>query len=126
MKINDIEIFEKLHLQIKDIYTELSVLSKKSPDGQINKFKLKFVNQLLEQANRFLAEKYEPFNDFTLFQENNMPSNSDVVFVVSQYIKCLEKFKYDNIQCLSGKWFWIITDKKEQIKTSAPILELTR
>ena len=45
---------KKLHIQIKDMYNELSILSKKSPDGAINKFKLKFINQLIEEANQIL------------------------------------------------------------------------
>ena len=40
MEKKDVERFEKLHIQIKDMYSELSILSKKSPDGAINKFKL--------------------------------------------------------------------------------------
>ena len=42
MEKKDVERFEKLHIQIKDMYSELSILSKKSPDGAINKFKLNF------------------------------------------------------------------------------------
>ena len=32
MEKDKIEKFEKLHIQIKDMYNELSILSKKSPD----------------------------------------------------------------------------------------------
>ena len=42
MKKDEIETFEKLHVQIKDMYAEISILSKKAPDGAMNKFKLKF------------------------------------------------------------------------------------
>lgn len=58
MEKDKIEKFEKLHIQIKDMYNELSILSKKSPDGAINKFKLKFINQLIEEANQFLKGDY--------------------------------------------------------------------
>ena len=64
MKKENIDKFEKLHFQIKNIYSELGILSKKSPDSAINKFKLKFVNQLLTQANTLLDEQYKPFADF--------------------------------------------------------------
>ena len=95
MEKKDVERFEKLHIQIKDMYSELSILSKKSPDGAINKFKLNFINQLIEEANQLLGKRYMPFSDFQRFQEDDMPFNSDVVLIISQYIKCLEKFKYD-------------------------------
>ena len=36
-------------------------------------------------------------HDFEKFQEDDIPFNSDVVLIVSQYIKCLEKYKFDNI-----------------------------
>lgn len=125
MEKKNVEKFEKLHIQIKDIYSELSILSKKSPDGAINKFKLKFINQLIEEANLFLSERYKPFNDFEKFEEDDVPFNSDVVLIVSQYIQCLGKFKYDNIKRLSGNWYWSLSDSEEEVKTSRPISELT-
>lgn len=123
MKKEDIEIFEKLHIQIKDIYSELGILSKKSPDGGINKFKLKFVNQLLKHANSLLNEKYKPFKDFELFDEDSVPTNSDVVLIVSQYIECLEKLKVDNVKRLSGEWYWIVDNSKSEIKTTSPSIK---
>lgn len=125
MEKENVEKFEKLHIQIKDIYSELSLLSKKSPDGAINKFKLKFINQLIEEANSFLGERYKPFGDFEKFQEDDIPFNSDVVLIVSQYIKCLEKYKFDNIKRLSGNWYWILSDGDDEIKTSRPISAFT-
>ena len=102
MEKKDVERFEKLHIQIKDMYSELSILSKKSPDGAINKFKLNFINQLIEEANQLLG----------------------VVLIISQYIKCLEKFKYDNVKRLSGNWYWNLSDTDEEVKTSHPIMDL--
>ena len=112
MEKDKIEKFEKLHIQIKDMYNELSILSKKSPDGAINKFKLKFINQLIEEANQFLKEEDIPFN-------------SDVVMIISQYIKCLERFKYDNVKLLSGNWYWNLSDSKDEVKTSRPLSDFT-
>jgi len=126
MKKENIEKFEKLHIQIKDIYQELSLLSKKSPDGAINKFKLKFINQLIDESNTLLGERYKPFRDFEKFQEDDMPFNSDVVLIVSQYIECLEKYKYDNIRRILSTWYWIISDSEDKIETSSPKLEFLR
>lgn len=125
MERDEIEKFEKLHIQIKDMYNELSILSKKSPDGAINKFKLKFINQLIEQANQILKDRYKPFDDFEKFEEEAIPFNSDVVMIISQYIQCLERYKFDNIKMLSGHWYWELSDSKEQIKTSRPLMEFT-
>ena len=125
MKKEEIEMFEKLHIQIKDMYSELSVLSKKNPNTPINEFKLKFVNQLLSQSNVLLGEKYKPFTEFSVFSSDDLPFISDIVLILSQYIKCLEKLKYDNVKVLSGTWYWIISGSKEQIATSHPLFDLT-
>lgn len=124
MKVDEVEIFEKVHIQIKDIYSELSILSKKSPDGAINKFKLKFVNQVLTILNGLLGQEFKPFPDFESFDEDDIPTNSDVVFIISQYIQCLEKYKFDNIERLSGSWYWCLDDSDENIETTSPLREL--
>lgn len=121
MKKDEIEAFEKLHTQIKDMYNELSVLSKKNPNTPINDFKLKFVNQLLKQANILLGEKYKPFNEFSIFSNDELPFISDTVFIISQYIQCLERLKYDNVHRMGAYWHWIITDSKEELRTSQPL-----
>jgi len=123
MEKKKVEKFDKLLVQIKDLYNELSILSKKSPDGAINKFKLKIINQLLQESNDFLSDEYKPFEDFNKFDDDALPFNSDVVMIVSQYIQCLEKFKYDNIKMLSGSWYWKLSDSKEEVKTTRPPLE---
>jgi hypothetical protein len=101
MDKTEVEKFRKIYSQITDMYTELGILSKKSPDGRINKFKLKFVNQLIDASNMLLGTSLKPFDDFELFDVDDMPSNSDVVLVLSQYIKCLEKLR-DNFDM--GDW----------------------
>lgn len=120
MNENDIQEFEKLKIQIEEMYKEISLLSKKSPDSAINKFKLKFVNNLLGTANKLLTGNYKPFDDFDVFEEDDLPSNSDIVIIISQYIECLEKFKLDNVTMLSGKWFWEINGKASNIQTIRP------
>lgn len=120
MNESNINEFEKLKIQIEEIYKEISILSKKSPDSAINKFKLKFVNNLLETSNKLLTGNYKPFNDFDVFDEDELPTNSDIVMIISQYIECLEKFKLDNVTMLSGKWFWEINGKASKIQTTRP------
>ena len=124
MKVDEVEVFEKVHIQIKDIYSELSILSKKSPDGAINKFKLKFVNQVLTILNGLLGQESKPFPDFEVFDDDDIPTNSDVVFIISQYIQCLEKYKFDNIKILSGSWYWCLDDSDENIETTSPLREM--
>ena len=64
MNRGQLDVFEKLVGQIQSIYEELSVLSKKSPNDAVNKFKLTFVNTMLAESNQLLGDKYRPLADF--------------------------------------------------------------
>ena len=114
----NVDTFEKISGQLLCIYEEISLLSKKSPNGAVNKFKLKFVNKLLSQSNDYLGEMYKPFDDFDSFDEDDIPQNSDVVFILSQYLQCFEKQRSDNVVIRNGNWFWRVigeaTDKVDE------------
>ena len=119
MNKKKVDIFEKLNAQIMSTYDEISVLSKKNPNDAVNKFKLAFVNNLISDSNTFLTEEYMPFKDFAKFDEDDMPQNSDIVFILSQYLECFEKFRSDNIHQTLATWYWT-TDDKSSIITSRP------
>ncbi|SFU61089.1 hypothetical protein [Nitrosospira multiformis] len=103
---NDVDNFERLSGQLIGIYEEISLLSKKAPNDAVNKFKLKFINKLVTDSNQFLSDKYRPFDDFFIFEEDEIPQNSDVVFIVSQYLQSFEKLRSDNIILKGGSWHW--------------------
>ena len=70
---------------------EFGLLSKKKSDG-LNKMKIKMVNRVLEPLNELL--KNEPSHKFLdILSEDDMPTNSDVVLIISQYEKALLNFK---------------------------------
>ena len=106
MNKNDVDVFEKLSGQLLSTYEEISLLSKKNPNDAVNKFKLKFINRLITDSNIYLDEKYRPFDDFDSFEEDDIPHNSDIVFILSQYIQCFEKLRSDNVVQLNGFWYW--------------------
>ncbi len=121
MKEKDIELFEKLNGQLEGLYDEMRTLSKKSPTDAVNKFKLKFINQALFEINTFLSDEYKPFTEFTKFEEDDLPTNSDVVLMLSQYLNCMEKLRADNIVLSNdGDWCWIVQRKISDIQTSPP------
>ncbi|WP_373032928.1 hypothetical protein [Sulfurovum sp.] len=115
----EIDIFEKLSGQLISVYEEISLLSKKSPNDAVNKFKLKFLNKLISDSNKFLSDKYKPFDDFNIFNEDDIPQNSDVVFILSQYIQCFEKLRSDNVIVMHGNWYWD-TDDEIKVRTVRP------
>ena len=124
MNKQQVETFLKLQPQLKSAYDEIALLSKKKPTDSLNSFKLKFINSILSRANEILEDKYKPFpNDFTLFNEDDMPNNSDVVFILSHYLTALEKLRCDNIEKekqFPYNWFWIIGGKISKQETGSP------
>ena len=121
MKAKDVDFFEKVKAQLHQLHNEVSVLSKSKPDNPINKFKLSFINEKLGQANTILTGDFKPFKDFALFNVDELPSNSDIVMVLSQYLDCLEAWRSANIQynMVEFKWRWKI-EGKEEIETEEP------
>ncbi len=121
MTIEQINNFEKVHTQLESLHNEIGSLSKKSQNDALNKFKLKFVNQALSDANKILGSSYKPFDDFEQFNEDDMPSNSDVTMMLGQYLNCMEKLRSDNITIRVGRWFWFTDKNKEtEIRTAPP------
>jgi hypothetical protein len=121
MTKKDIDDFEKIHAQLEALHYELSILSKKSHNDSLNKFKLKFVNQVVSYANKILGDRYKPFLDFNNFIEEDMPTTSDVVMILNQYLGCFEKLRADNIFEQSyGDWYWVVNGKVSDVMTIKP------
>jgi hypothetical protein len=114
MNIDDVDQFERVRSQITQLHKEMTVLAKSKPDNPINKFKLALINEKLQQANRFLVGSFKPIDGFELFEESDLPSNSDVVLVTAQYLSALEGWRsaqvaYDPIQF---QWYWKIEERR--------------
>lgn len=122
MTLDQINDFEKVHIQLESLHTEVSALSKKSQNDALNKFKLKFVNQAISASNKILSDKYRPFPDFEQFNEDEIPSNSDATMMLGQYLNCMEKLRADNIKYGgNGRWHWVQDNGKEtEIRTAPP------
>jgi len=129
MNRNDVDKFEKTQAQLESLHAEVGALSKKSQNDALNKFKLKFVNQALADANNLLGDKYKPFADFMNFDESDIPTNSDVTMILGQYLNCMEKMRADNIVVSKEydgnkyvyEWYWLIDKKKSDIETKPPV-----
>lgn len=128
MNKQDINNFEKTQSQLEGLLVEVTNLAKKSPNDGVNKFKLKFINEIILNSNKVLGKAYKPLDSFEKFDEDDLPSNSDVTFILSQYLSCFEKLRSDNIyrkQEYDGnkyfyEWFWVVDKSKSAIKTSPP------
>jgi chromatin segregation and condensation protein Rec8/ScpA/Scc1 (kleisin family) len=87
----EIEKFEMLDKLTDSIYTEMKEFSKKKPDEPLNKFKVKSVNRVLEQVKAILQN--EPTVEFLdLLDDESLPSNSDSILILSQFMASMKQF----------------------------------
>ena len=82
---------------------------------------MKFVNQILVDANKVLGDNYKPFADFDVFNDEEIPTTSDVAMILTQYLSCFEKLRTDNVSYSGGKWYWLIDGKQSQVMTFRPL-----
>lgn len=120
MEIEQVQCFEKIHIQIQSLHSEIGTLSKKLPNDAVNKFKLKLINNLLQAGNELLKGEYKPLVGFDQFNEDDIPTNSDVTVVLAQYLNCLEKLRADNISNFGGRWYWAVDGERSEIQTAPP------
>jgi hypothetical protein len=120
IKRADIEKLERLIGQLEGAYNEIAALAKKSPNDGVNVFKIKLVNTIVEQCNSFLNQDYRPIPDFDNFDADSVPSNSDVTFVLSQYLQAVERFRSDNLKMEFGEWYYNASGGGPDIPAAAP------
>jgi hypothetical protein len=115
----EVQDFEKLEQQLHSMLAEMSELSKKRPNDGLNKFKLNLVNVLLGRMNEILGAQ-RPFQDFETFDQDDLPTNSDVVVMLSQYAGALYQFRQKNTEYLDHKWWWVLPGKPGRVQTGSP------
>jgi hypothetical protein len=120
IKREEVENLERLIGQLEGAYDEIAALVKKSPNDGVNAFKIKLVNKIVEQCNSFLHQDYRPVPDFENFDIDSVPSNSDVTFVLSQYLQATERFRSDNLKMSVGKWYYDLPEGGPSIRAAAP------
>ena len=73
------------------MYSEFREFSKKKPDDVVSKAKIKVVNRLLAKCQEVL-ELETSINYLDLLDEDDVPQNSDVVLMLSQYVAAMNQF----------------------------------
>jgi hypothetical protein len=106
MTIEKIQLYEKLMGQLEGLHKEIALMAKRAPNEAINPFKLKFVNTIIDQWNGLLEGTYRPFADFKQFSSDDLPTNSDVTFMLAQYMEAAEAMRVGNIESNLGRWHW--------------------
>lgn len=114
--------YELLCPLLSGIYGELQELSKKKPDTPLNNFKVKSINRVLEPIKELLKEEnMYPFLD--VLDMDDMPTNSDVVLILSQYIKSMDIFhdKYYGYNSRSGQYEGVQNNRRSSLSFELPL-----
>lgn len=107
-KEKDIEDYELLKSMLYSQKKEFDLLSKKKSDEQLNPMKIKMANRVLEPLKELF--KHENSHNFLdILNDDELPTNSDVVLIISQYESAIHDFRsryYKNynwitVECLS-------------------------
>lgn len=120
MNQQEVEAFRKMAAQLDALHLEALAASKKSPDKPVSAFKVNLANSVLEQAKRVLGSS-APAMDFVKFDKDDLATNSDLSFIVTQFVECAEKVRSENIQRRgNGTWYWYISGAFSDIVAAAP------
>ena len=77
---------------LESMFREFQELSKKKPDGALNKRKVEIVNRLLRDIHGiFEGDSTSAYLD--LLDEDDLPQNSDVVLILGQTVAAMNTFK---------------------------------
>lgn len=90
--------YELLFPLVEATYKEIQELSKKKPDSPLNTFKIKSINRVLEPIKELLKEE-DSFQFLDTLDIDDVPTNSDVVLILSQYRGALSIFKGKYYYC---------------------------
>lgn len=118
--IDDIQELEKLIGQLKSLHAEIGLLGRKSPNDAVNDFKLKMINRTVERANALLGSEFVPYEGFKGFEKDDVPSNSDVTMVISQYLEEAERYRSYHVVMSKGRYVYKVGDSVTDVHAASP------
>lgn len=99
----EVNQFLMLRVLAEGLYNEMKDLTKKSPNETLNAFKIKSLNRVLSPIKEILKD--QPTALFLdILDESSLPTNSDVVIILSQYLAAMKKFEDRYYRIDSGKF----------------------
>ena len=108
----NIEDYNLLKDMLQSQKNEFDLLSKKKADGQLNPMKIKMVNRVLEPLKELFKQE-QSHNFLDILNEDEMPTYSDVVLIISQYETAINEFKstyYIKDRYREHNWRWITNE----------------
>lgn len=100
------ELHEVVMPLLQAMYAEFKEFSKKKPDAVLSKSKVQVVNRLLEKCREVL-ESESSLQFLDLVDEDDIPQNSDVILMLSQYVAAMKQFRevYFGWTGMEHTWF---------------------
>lgn len=90
---------------LEAMFREFRELAKKKPEGVLNKRKVDMVNRLLKDVLTIVEdEPNRPYLD--LLDEDDLPQNSDVLLILSQFEASMKVFQNRYYGVLDGRLQW--------------------
>ena len=115
----DVENFNMLSPLLSATYKEMLEFSKKKPDSPVNPYKASSINRLLEPLKSLMKED-KVYEYLDLLDDTSLPTNSDVVLILSQYIKAtsmyFESRHVQNLQSHQSEWNFEPVVQPEQVQ----------
>lgn len=100
-----VKLYFTINPLLKSAFDEVKEFSKKKQDEELNIKKVKMINRLLEKAKEILKD--EPTVDYLeLLDEDELPTNSDAVLTMSQFISAMNKFHEDHYHYENNMLSW--------------------
>lgn len=105
------EAWETAMPLLQAMFDEFRELSKKKPDGAVGKPKIAVVNRLLGKC-RGVVQDEDTFPFLDLLNEDEIPQNSDVVLMLSQYMAALKTFRSTYYVWDDGEQSWAVKNSR--------------
>ncbi|MCH8226288.1 MAG: hypothetical protein IIC97_10510 [Chloroflexi bacterium] len=108
------ELYDVTMPLLKAMYSEFKELSKRRPNDAVSVAKIKVVNRLLVKCHGIILEDEASVEYLDLLDEDNVPLNSDVVLMLSQFVVAMQEFNsnYYRYNALLGKHEWAIPKQR--------------
>lgn len=113
----EVNQFLMLRELVTGLYNEMKDFAKKSANETLNDFKIKSLNRVLMPLKEVLKD--QPTALFLdILDESSLPTNSDVVLILSQYLSAMQKYedRYYRLDKLKHTKRWNTKENPIEIK----------
>ncbi|HYW18075.1 MAG TPA: hypothetical protein VE956_01970 [Nodularia sp. (in: cyanobacteria)] len=104
------ELYEVIISLLTAMQKEFLELTKKKPEAVLNKSKIKVVNRLLNKCRIVLAGE-QSLEYLDLIDEDDVPQNSDVALMLSQYVAAMNQFRSTYYGWDGKEYRWFIYEE---------------